>query len=363
MRPSGPHAALLALALIILPACSGSDSKGGSQGQTACDLHTQYAGDANCILPPTSAEGFQIHVGPTNYDDPNDVGQFLLDPGKETVECWNLVAPNDHDMYNQKRQYRMRPNSHHLILKEGDGTTGWGQCPNALQTAWGGSQGQSTDIGYGDIAPEDADFASHIPAHRPTSVELHFYNTGDKPILREAWVNFYEADPNRAWKQLGGIALIGANGLVVAPQTTKDLTWSVPNTVQGRRIVNVVGHVHSHTQRFTATRVTPSGARTPLYELDDWEEPHGLRFNTIAQNPPLGTAGATETGVSGLQYLDAGDSIEFTCHVVNTLDTTLVFANEALTAEMCILFGSTVIPDGDGGTAADEWQAVPQIMQ
>jgi hypothetical protein len=45
--------------------------------------------------------------------------------------------------------------------------------------------------------------------------------------------------------------------------------------------------------------------------------------------------------------------MEFECEVVNDLDITLRFANEALTAEMCILFGST---------PQDSWQCLPPRM-
>jgi hypothetical protein len=36
-----------------------------------CGLDTGYAGDENCILPPPPDKGFQLHVGPDDYDDPD----------------------------------------------------------------------------------------------------------------------------------------------------------------------------------------------------------------------------------------------------------------------------------------------------
>lgn len=345
----------LLLSLCMLPGCSSDPGKGtGSLNQATneCGIDSGYEGDENCILPPDPAEGFQLHVGPSDYDDVNEVDSFLLDPGKETVDCYFLVAPNDHDLYNRQRQYRLRPHTHHLILKTGDpAIEGWATCPDFLTGGnWGGSQTIVNDTGYGDIAPEDANYASLIPKNKPTAAELHYYNTGDAPILREGWVNFYEADPNHAWTPLNGIALIGLNGLVVGPYETKDLRWSAANSVEGRRVVGVTGHVHSHTTRFTSWIVHQDDSREVLYELTDWSEPSGLRFNTVTDNPTVATDGVTEVGLSDQVFLAAGDRIEWECHVENDLSTTLVFANEALTAEMCILFGST---------PHESWFAVP----
>jgi len=35
-----------------------------------CNLDTGYDGDEYCILPPDPSKGFQMHIGPSNYDNP-----------------------------------------------------------------------------------------------------------------------------------------------------------------------------------------------------------------------------------------------------------------------------------------------------
>src|SRR5882724_8852202 len=43
------------------------------------DFHTDYKGDELCMKPPT--KGYQLHVGPTDYTDPDQVNPWILPPG------------------------------------------------------------------------------------------------------------------------------------------------------------------------------------------------------------------------------------------------------------------------------------------
>jgi hypothetical protein len=51
--------------------------------------------------------------------------------------------------------------------------------------------------------------------------------------------------------------------------------------------------------------------------------------------------------MSGLQYVENGDTLEWECEVNNTTDAPLRFANEAYTAEMCLL-GGVYVGDQSG---------------
>lgn len=368
---------LLATGSLALMACSSSDDTGtatepeetkhpGAPPETpeppetaeapgeACNIDTGFDGDDNCIAPPAADEGFQIHVGPTDYDDPDDVSRFLLMPGTETVECWHTTTGNDHDIYTRQRRYRMRPGSHHLILKEANGAApaeeGWGDCPDGLSGSFGGSQNSVTDSGFGDIAPEDAGYASLIEANTHTAAEVHYFNAIEDPVLREVWVNIYEADPDTVTDTWRGVSLIGLNGLRVKPGATENIRYSSVNTLENRRIAGMVGHVHSHTTRMSVWHVSGED-RQLVYELYDWAEPKGIAFNTLTKNPKPDATTLTEGGYSGLLNLAVGDRIEWECEVSNDLEFDLVFANEALTAEMCIVFGRTV---------ESAWSDIPQ---
>src|SRR5215831_20828062 len=64
-------------------------------GRVPCDLSTDYAGDDLCILPPEPGDGMQIHLGPSDYDDPDAVAPFMVAPGVENVECHYQTLNND----------------------------------------------------------------------------------------------------------------------------------------------------------------------------------------------------------------------------------------------------------------------------
>ena len=52
-----------------------------------CDLDTGFPDDNACLSPPDPGEGMQIHIGPTDYDDPIRSMPFVMHPGDESSEC------------------------------------------------------------------------------------------------------------------------------------------------------------------------------------------------------------------------------------------------------------------------------------
>lgn len=78
-----------------------------------CGLHTKYAGDEYCILPPPKDQGFQLRIGPSGYD--NVSAQYLLQPGEERTDDFPTVTSNDQEVYFYYRQYRQRTGAHHNI--------------------------------------------------------------------------------------------------------------------------------------------------------------------------------------------------------------------------------------------------------
>jgi hypothetical protein len=93
---------------------------GGSTSTTGgnaneCNLNSGYAGDELCILPPDPSKGFQLHYGPSSYDDAA-VQPFLLYPGEEMTDCFFVKTPNPTIVYSNEYHGRMRPGSHHMIV-------------------------------------------------------------------------------------------------------------------------------------------------------------------------------------------------------------------------------------------------------
>ena len=78
----------------------------------------------------------------------------------------------------------MRPGSHHMIL-----------YANGMKRL-GGSQNLSKDNPEnGVIAPENMGIGMKLAAKTPVTVNLHYMNYTDKPILKEVWINFWYRDP------------------------------------------------------------------------------------------------------------------------------------------------------------------------
>src|SRR4029077_4734115 len=84
-----------------------------------CGLKTTWQGDQYCIKPPPADQGFQLHIGPSNYDNPE--AQYLLASGQESTPTFSAVSGNDKQIYFYYRQIRMRPGAHHNIITSGAG--------------------------------------------------------------------------------------------------------------------------------------------------------------------------------------------------------------------------------------------------
>jgi hypothetical protein len=120
------------------------------------------------------------------------------------------------------------------------------------------------------------------------------------------------------------------------------ITTTVTASGDGR-FVTLFGHRHVHADRFAAWLNDQL-----IYDSWDWVESRVFNYDSITMNPAPDPPAKTDGAVSGVLEFKKGDKVKVECHVNNTSDVTLRFANELLTGEMCILFGSTV-GSGIGG--------------
>jgi hypothetical protein len=301
------------------------------------DTKGKWQGDQYCILPPAPDQGFQLHVGPTDYDDPAQIAKYTLKPGGEDNVYIPVTSGNTKDVFYYKRQYRMRPGSHHLIVSEGGGTN-----PFAGGRRLGGSQNVSRDNPEGTPPAENQGIGIPLKANDPISLNLHHFNGGDEPLLEEAWVNFWYVDPASVTQQANELYLF-APGSSVAPHGSATFSGKKSITAAGR-ILSMYGHRHASTTRFTAYR-TRGGQRAVIYQDYNWEEPAVFEFNSVAKNPPADPSTKAAGAFSGDLDLKPGDVLEWECEVHNPLNQTLTYgANEALDSEMCILIGDVIGP-------------------
>jgi|SoiMethySBSTD1v2_1073268.scaffolds.fasta_scaffold11636_6 hypothetical protein len=348
-------------ALIALSCCLGacgsdhSDSTGtqspnnNPNGADPCNLNSGFKGDELCILPPAAGEGIQLHVGPSNYKDQAAVAPYLLGPGEENVKCYIARIPES-GFYYLRQENRMRSGSHHMLINlvqddgrpEGPaaacdiGVGGLGSIP--------GSQTPSRDFPEpGTMAPEDEGFARFLPAGALAAFQLHYVNTSPtETLLREAWVNVYKMDEAEVKQRLQTVFLVADFATNIAPKSRATLVNEfTPNLTERTRLFQLTAHMHAHSENMTVWH-HHAGQRELIYQSFDWAEPDSATYNTVVKNAVPNATAKQDGGTSGLRYIEPGDKLEWSCDVNNTLDTPIRFANEAYTAEMCLLAGAYV---------------------
>jgi hypothetical protein len=289
-----------------------------------CGLKTKYAGDNFCIKAPDPDKGFQMHIGPSNYDNPEP--RYVLQPGDELTENFPATSGNASEVYYYWRQYRMRPGSHHLIV-------------NAGARRIGGSSNSAKDNPEGGvIAPENQGVGMPLAAHTQISNSFHTFNFTEKPVLKEAWVNFHYRDKSEVKQPTSEVFSMLGMGIAPGQHVNKHGTCNI--TGQGR-ILTIYGHVHANNERFSVWR-TRGGNKMLIHEAFDWEHPNVSEFSSTVTNPTLDTKSKKDGGFSGIVDLMPGDKVEFECQIINNTDRIFLGANEAENDEMCILIGDTV---------------------
>lgn len=325
-----------------------------------CGIHSGYPGDDLCIPPPDPSEGIQLWVGPTDYDNPDAVAPYLLEAGGENVVCFNS-EPVDGGFHYLEQKNRMRSGSHHMLigLQDAAGREAGPTSECDLASRIGsvpGSQTPRRDFLADGFGPEDEGLARWFPESAIANFQLHYVNTSDEPVMREAWINLYFKDEAEVTNPLNSVFLVGDLSVAVPPQQRQltPLSFS-PSLEESTRIFELTGHSHAHNERFSAWINRGTADEVLVYESYDWAEPDVLRYNTVTDNPPPDPVAKTDGGVSGLLFIEPGDTLDFECEVNNTTDATLRFANEAYTAEMCLLSGGYVGATGGlfaGGCSA-----------
>jgi hypothetical protein len=318
------------------------------------DLHSGFPGDEACIAPPAPGEGMQIHIGPSDYDDPDQINQFVLHPGEEVAECWSYHTPNDEDIYYQGWTLSGRPGTHHIFnsmlnveVTDGGGfhvcvDAGLGNSPDRLGSLPGAGKPY---MPRAIVAPENEGLGQLVHAKTPSEADMHYFNATDKDILREFWMNIYFIPKEKVTQEtieLRGMGGVSWAVVPIEPGTDEVYQYECPISKDGR-ITSMIGHYHAHGKRLTASLRRKNGDRQKLFEMYDYKNAAMFQFDSLAQNPPLmdGIDGA----FSGVLDVLAGDTLEWECHVVNDGDVALDYSNSVQKGEMCNVFGMTVGPE------------------
>ena len=356
---------LSVLPVALLGCGSSADEPREKVSRTECEnTLSGYDGDCLALPAPDPSRGFQLHFGPSNYDDQADVARFLLAPGEEKVTCLYMTTPNEEDVFTSGYDATVRPGTHHMIIWGGseepnparppDGTLTDECTDNAVFMV--GAQNGMAEGGRIQlprpgqaIAPENLGMASKIGAKTRIAFQTHYVNRGREPLLRESWANFTFRPKEEVTQVLSPLFWIGGLNMNVPAKTRQVIGNQCANdTGERKRLVSLVGHMHAHATRFSAWKVAAgSDQRQLVYEDFDWAHASLFYYDSVNQNPKPSARKRSAGAASGELVLEPGDRIEWECEVNNTSNQPLKFADQAYTAEMCNLFGSAV--PGVGG--------------
>lgn len=330
---------------------------------------TEFPGDEFCILPPPPDQGVQFGVHPQGKEWFEQVSNgdlsgyenlstdWLMEDGEEETRNYQTSIGNE-DAGNYYRAYvRMRPGSHHMIVSSemsGKAETWAPGGPSFTALSLPGAQRPDENTPKSlDKPGEDMGLYSKLPARAPAVFNMHHFNAHGRTILKETWSNlWWETDSTIDLKPIFGLDFGQARGLAIQPGETVDLHYSW-NITTPFRWVTAFGHRHAWTTNFSAWIEDPDGSLNVVYRSLDWSDEPTYRYDSLTTNPP-GTARETDGAASGILMVKPGQKVHFNCHIEYTDERALSegaprpadngvlrFANEAFTAEMCILFGST----------------------
>jgi hypothetical protein len=326
------------------PPAAATPASGPKMAMDECGLKTKFQGDQYCINPPPADKGFQLHIGPANYDNPE--AKYILQPGEENVVNLTATSGNDKDIEYYFRQYRMRPGSHHVIL-------------SADGKRIGGTQNLARDQPEnGIIPPENADVGLPLPARAQINANMHFYNFTEKPILRELWTNYWYKEPGTVKEVAKSVfSMTGVSAAVAHSHVVVGAYCPV----QGNgRALSLYGHRHLNNVRFSIW-LNSGGKKELVFEDYDSEHPGVLEFNSLTTNPSANPSSKTMGGATGILNLKQGDMLDFECEIVNDTDVNFIGKNEASDDEMCILVGDTVGAQVSAGCSPIAARKLPMV--
>jgi hypothetical protein len=163
-----------------------------------CDLHTQFAGDDACLAPPDPDKGFQIHIGPSDYDDPLQLQAWQLEPGEEMSSCYAFTLPNGSDVTFTDFEFAARTGLRAAFFGF-DRAADPAQICSAMHDdnprllAQGALFANQLRITRHPIGSDGTIINLRVSANAFGVVAVHAFNVTDRPVLRELWLNLYYA--------------------------------------------------------------------------------------------------------------------------------------------------------------------------
>lgn len=342
-----------------IPACGTDPEKQPAKcvdehGALHCKASTGYPGDELALCEPDADESQLVHFGPSDYSDPEEMSHYLLPPGDEKEFCIRVNTTNTDTKYFESYHGRMRPNSHHFIVTmpqthSDNEAAPWDCGPQVFDRWLFGAQTPQIDVDQlGGPNAKEGDPGYHLahdmPPEQTLLLDLHYVNTTQSTILREAWatVDYIPESEVKTKVDLIGfynpIISIAPNSRVTTPK----VVCEVPTDASGQQspvyLGLTTGHAHSRLQRLSLYHELPDGTSDLIYETRNWHEPGEANFFDGVTNPPLPVGGAGWGAASGYMKIMPGEKVSFECEYDNTENRTITFG-DTTKDEMCNVFG------------------------
>jgi hypothetical protein len=254
------------------------------------------------ISPPPPGEGIQVHIGPF------DVAQ-----GQEVQKNFFLKLPVDHDIQVNRIQIAYPPGSHHCNVFKTDRSfpdhveDTFDAVPYDLFDMFVASQSGTLDWSM------PTGVALKLAANQQLIVQTHFVNANTQKTpggQGEVKLNLYFAKPATVTRTLGMLFAINKN-LDIAPHKTTEARKTIDLARSGFnadvKVIAMTGHFHSRGKTFEVDRTDGSGNPAEmLYRSNNWDEPPFKRFDD-----PI--------------TLKAGEKLLYTSTFVNDTDMVIKF--------------------------------------
>jgi hypothetical protein len=334
------------------------------------DFKTPFPGDEYCVLPPPPELGFQVGVHPGGsagywekmwagdysfYEDSAKTDDYIVAAGDEKLQNYRLdfKAPSE-ERYYYRRYFRGRYGSHHgtVTFTGAPETEAWQDNGDVFVGRSGELvtvQNAYTDIPQNamDVSPEEKGIGIKLPVNSGINLNLHHFNSTDAPLLRENWINTWYMPKEEVTRQAMPIIIDTPINYPIGMELENEGKVTASTTTQ---VLSLWGHRHAWTTRFHVWVVRTDGSEELVYDSNDWYDMPTFSYNSVAMNPEPGKG--TDGASTGPLVLQAGDRLHFNCHISTTAeradqlgvklpDAPLQWANEATTAEMCLLMGQS----------------------
>ena len=232
------------------------------------------------LAKPTAGQGIQMYLP-----------EFSVAPNFERELFMRREIGNPTDIYVNRIQVKMRPNSHHFIaygfknttalpsldqirdLRNPDGTANiltFLSMQNHIFLA--GTQTSTSDYTF----PEGA--ALLITANTSLDLNSHYVNKTNAPLPGEASMNMYTVDKSKVVNVVKSLNEANTSFSLPAGKTTTIVTNFI--YAKARTILALTSHTHKLAQKFVIKIKGGSRNGEIVYTATDWEHPEIINYKT-----------------------------------------------------------------------------------